>query len=281
MATRFPDIKPETAQAGAMRLEHSFLPVEGVGETRERRLWEAGVERWDLFDPASAPVGPTTSERIVAFLHEAHDRLQAADTHFFAERLPTSETWRLYEDFRDETVYFDIETTGLDSRHAVVTTLSAFQGGQMRTLVRDHDLTATRVEQLLNEAPLIASFNGVQFDVPFLEDSLGITIETPHLDLRYPCSRLGLKGGLKRIEQSLGISRGSSGVDGRDAIRLWRMYDRRGDGEALDRLIAYNQDDTENLQLLADVVAHELHETTAGPLLSELPHFGDPRQRSG
>jgi hypothetical protein len=38
-----------------MRLEHSFLPVEGVGETRERRLWEAGVERWDLFDPASRP----------------------------------------------------------------------------------------------------------------------------------------------------------------------------------------------------------------------------------
>jgi len=263
-----------------MRLEHSFLPVEGIGETRERRLWEAGVERWDLFEPTSAPVGPTTSERIMAFLDEAHDRLHAADTHFFADRLPSSETWRLYEDFRDETVYFDIETTGLDSRHAVVTTLSAYQGGQMRTLIRGHDLTATRVTQLLNDAPLIASFNGVQFDVPFIEESLGISIETPHLDLRYPCSRLGLKGGLKRIERVLGISRGSSGVDGRDAIRLWRMYDRHGDGEALDRLVAYNQDDTENLRMLADVVAHELHETTAGALLTELPHFGDPRQGS-
>ena len=264
-----------------MRLEHSFLPVEGVGETRERRLWEAGIERWDLFDPESAPLGPATAEQIMLFLEEADDRLRAADTRFFADRLPSAETWRLYEDFRDETVYFDIETTGLDSRHAVVTTLSAYQGGQMRTFVRDRDLTAGRVEQLLNEAPLIASFNGIQFDIPFLEESLGISIETPHLDLRYPCSRLGLKGGLKRIEQRLGIGRQSSGVDGRDAIRLWRMYDRRGDGSALDELIAYNQDDTENLQMLADVVAHELHTTTAGSLLSEVPHFGDPRQRSG
>ena len=33
-----------------VRIENSFIPVEGVGETTERRLWEAGVTTWDEFE---------------------------------------------------------------------------------------------------------------------------------------------------------------------------------------------------------------------------------------
>jgi uncharacterized protein YprB with RNaseH-like and TPR domain len=63
--------------------------------------------------------------------------------------------------------------------------------------------------------------------------------------------RLGLAGGLKRIEERLGIGdrTGVEGIHGLDAVRLWQEY-RRGSRSALDRLVRYNRADTVNLEPL-------------------------------
>ena len=99
-----------------MRIENSFIPVDGVGETTERRLWERGVTRWGEFDPAvDVPgVGATTADRIESFIAEALARLNDGDATYFDRAFPAGERWRLYENFRAETCFFDIETTGLD-----------------------------------------------------------------------------------------------------------------------------------------------------------------------
>jgi uncharacterized protein YprB with RNaseH-like and TPR domain len=62
---------------------------------------------------------------------------------------------------------------------------------------------------------------------------------------------LGYHGGLKRIEHQWGIVRedGVAGLTGFDAVLLWARY-RRGDSEALERLIAYNRADVVNLEVL-------------------------------
>jgi uncharacterized protein YprB with RNaseH-like and TPR domain len=73
-----------------------------------------------------------------------------------------------------------------------------------------------------------------------------------HIDLCPALRRLGYKGGLKRIEEILGIQRPPEveGLGGFDAVRLWREYRRRRDPRALDLLLAYNRADIENLSLL-------------------------------
>ncbi|MFD1571994.1 ribonuclease H-like domain-containing protein [Halorubrum laminariae] len=244
-----------------MRIENSFIPVEGVGETTERRLWRSGVTTWGDFEPGVdvSGVGTATADRIGSFIAEALERLDDGDAAYFDRAFPSQERWRLYENFRSKTCFFDIETTGLDEHRDRVTTVSFHRDGETTTLVAGEDLTAEAVAAQFRDASLLATFNGARFDVPFLETSLDIEVDTPHLDLMYPAKRIGLSGGLKPIEKQLGIERDRPDISGRDAVRLWREYER-GDADALDTLVSYNREDAENLRALADVVCASLHE---------------------
>lgn len=242
-----------------VRVENSFIPVHGVGETTERCLWRSGITHWSDFDPSV--VGERTGQRIARYIETGEQRLADGDAAFFAETFPTGEHWRLYETFRSGACYLDIETTGLDQVRHDVTVVTLHHAGETTTLVRGDDLHRARLRDVLADAALLVTFNGKQFDVPFLESAFDLELDHPHLDLRYPCGRLGLRGGLKSIEQTLGIDRGDDDLSGRDAVRLWHAYERHGDGAALERLISYNRDDTVNLADLAEIVASRLHET--------------------
>ena len=239
-----------------MRIENSFIPVRGVGEQTERELWRAGITHWNDFD--GSVVGATTADRIETFIETATDRLDAGDSRFFDEQFPSSERWRFYENFRGDTCFFDIETTGLSQESDDVTTVSFHQDGETTTLVQGDNLTAGALREQFDDAALVATFNGARFDVPFLETSFDVDVDVPHVDLMYPCKRLGLTGGLKSIEQEVGIARDEPDITGQDAVRLWHEYER-GSEEALDTLVRYNRDDARNLQTLMDVVADGLH----------------------
>ena len=249
-----------------MRVENSFIPVRGVGERTERKLWERGITHWDEFEPSA--VGPTTADRIEAFIEEARERLADGDSRYFSEAFPSGESWRLYENFREEACFFDIETTGLSHDRHDVTTVSFHRGGETRTLVCGDDLTAGALREEFERAPLLVTFNGKQFDVPFLERSFDLSIDNPHLDLRYPCRRIDLTGGLKAIEAEIGVERDRPDISGRDAVRLWREYER-GDEGSLDTLVSYNREDAVNLRALTDVVCETLHDTTFGTACGE------------
>lgn len=240
-----------------MRIENSFLPVRGVGEKTERRLWREGVTHWDDFEESL--VGDVQGQRIRAFIDRGRDRLAANDAAFFDDAFPSASRWRLYENFQDSTCFFDIETTGLNASHSEVTTVSFHRGDETTTLVRGEDLTRAAVAATIDDAGLLVSFNGKRFDVPFLEACFDLDIDRPHLDLMYPCRRLDLTGGLKAIERRVGIDRDRADLSGRDAVRLWHAHER-GDSDALDRLVSYNRADTENLRTLLDLVVERLHE---------------------
>jgi uncharacterized protein YprB with RNaseH-like and TPR domain len=240
-----------------MRIENSFLPVHGVGEKTERRLWREGITHWDDFEESL--VGDVQGRRINEFIENARTHLDAGNVRFFDDAFPSGSRWRLYENFRAATCFFDIETTGLDARHSEVTAISFHRAGETTTLVRGEDLTRAAIETELAAAGLLVSFNGKRFDVPFLEQSFGLDIDQPHLDLMYPCRQLDLTGGLKAIERAVGIDRDRPDISGRDAVRLWHQYER-GDEDSLRTLVSYNRADTANLQSLLDIVADRLHD---------------------
>ncbi|RDZ61590.1 exonuclease [Haloferax sp. Atlit-12N] len=250
-----------------MRIENSFIPVRGVGERTERNLWRAGATHWDEFD--ASLVGAKTGDRIETFIADAAAHLDDGNSRFFDDCFPSGERWRLYENFRDETCFFDIETTGLSPERDSVTTVSFYQDGETTTLVSGEDLTADALREQFTDAKLIATFNGARFDVPFLETSFDVSIDVPHVDLMYPCRTLDLTGGLKQIEKDVGIDRDRPDISGRDAVRLWREYER-GDQSSLDTLVSYNREDAVNLERLMETVTGRLHDRACEGLDAEL-----------
>jgi uncharacterized protein YprB with RNaseH-like and TPR domain len=248
-----------------VRIENSFIPVRGVGEVTERRLWERGITRWEEFHPEA--VGDTTAERIGQFIDIARDHLDRGDPRFFRDAFPSGSHWRLYENFRDSACFLDIETTGLSRHRDRVTVVGLHRAGETRTLVRGRGLSADALRRELRESKLLVTFNGKRFDGPFLEESFGLDLDLPHVDLMYPCRQLGLTGGLKAIETEVGIDRDRPDISGADAVRLWREYER-GNEDALETLVSYNHDDAANLERLMGLVVDRLHDEVFEPARS-------------
>jgi uncharacterized protein YprB with RNaseH-like and TPR domain len=98
----------------------------------------------------------------------------------------------------------------------------------------------------------LVTFNGSSFDLPVIRKRMYVDLKRDfeHCDLMHVCRRQGLRGGLKRVEQILGIGRATAGVSGWDAPRLWQRYEALDDREALNLLLEYNREDVVNLAML-------------------------------
>lgn len=229
-------------------LPHTFCHIPGIGPTTERKLWNAGISTWqDWRDPS--PVRLPASTRVDA-LTVLEQSLSAIDNNpgFFTDNLSSADSWRIFPHYREQTAYLDIETTGLDD-YAEVTTIAVYDGRQVFTYVNGHNLEDF-VDDIYKYS-VIVSYNGKSFDIPFLENYFRISLDQAQIDLRYVLARLGFKGGLKGCEKQLGLHRGNlDGVNGYFAVLLWREYQRYRDKRVLNTLLAYNIEDTVNLERL-------------------------------
>jgi uncharacterized protein YprB with RNaseH-like and TPR domain len=230
-------------------LRSSFCHIPGIGLKTEKKLWEAGITSWDKWSD-DLPLKIPAASRADAFaILEESRRAVNDDPKFFTSRLPGSESWRIFSDFRDRTAYLDIETNGL-AEGAEVTTIALYDGRTVRTYVNGINLDSF-LDDIWNYSVLV-SYNGKSFDIPFLENYFRVKLEHAQIDLRYVLARLGLKGGLKNCEKQLGLNRGHlDGVDGYFAVLLWNRYHYYNDPRALETLLAYNIEDTVNLERLA------------------------------
>lgn len=155
--------------------------------------------------------------------------------------------------------YLDIETTGLSPYGDQITVVGIYRdcrdSVRMRQLV-GHEITRDSVEEALQGVTTLHTYNGVQFDMRFLEAQLGVTLPASarHRDLMHDCWKRHLYGGLKAVERALGIPRSVEGVTGREAVSLWWRYVENGDVDALERLLAYNREDVENLLKLRQLL---------------------------
>lgn len=243
---------------GIKILQNTFIHIPGVGEKKEISFWENGILCWqdfmDNFDSIKAPLGV---KQLVALSVQEYKKKNHL---FFTPLLKTSEHWRAYHEFNDSCCYLDIETTGLDRRRNRITTIGLYDGNKSRVFVRGKDLHEFPDE--FKKYSMVVTFNGIMFDIPFLKENFpDVDYNKLHLDLRFAMKKLGYSGGLKKIEKAVGISRPDEvdGVDGFEAVRLWRRYEK-GDKKALDKLIKYNIEDIENLKTLSELTYDGLKE---------------------
>jgi uncharacterized protein YprB with RNaseH-like and TPR domain/predicted nuclease with RNAse H fold len=191
-------------------------------------------------------------------LYQSRDALATEDYSFFLERLAPGFHWRLLPDILKNALYLDIESTGLSRHHHYVTVIGALYQSRFCQWVWSEPLD--ELNEILQDASAIITFNGSRFDLPFLKDQLPLlTTDKPHLDLLYSARSAGLIGGQKEVEQSLCLKRPDdvSGLDGSDAVAAWcaALY---GDDAAFSRLLKYNRLDVEMMPRIAAAIAQIL-----------------------
>ncbi|HBD09439.1 MAG TPA: hypothetical protein DCZ69_14380 [Syntrophobacteraceae bacterium] len=239
-------------------LQHTFIHLPGVGLAIERRWWQQGVLTWtDLLARLPGLVrGSPWRQQVQGILEASLARKH--DARFFSERMKVAERWRLYGDFADQCAFLDIETTGGTDDWPDITVIGLYDGRHYRAFVQGIDLE--QFEDAILDFQLVVTFNGARFDLPCIHRSFrNFNAPWVHIDLRTVLMRLGYRGGLKAIEQRLGIQRPSDlqGMNGSDAVVLWHRY-LQGDHQALDTLIRYNREDVVNLRTLMDI-AYRTH----------------------
>jgi len=239
-------------------LKSTFLHLKGVGAKTEKSLWQQGVTKWEQYPVACDQFTLLEELAPPSPLCESIEAYNNGDMAFFAENLPASALYRAALEFPDQTLFLDIETTGLSIYYDIVTLVGWSIGNSFGVHINGQDDALFR--SILKKAKVLVTFNGTMFDLKFLakyyED-----IELPplHIDLRFLSKRVGLSGGQKKIEEHLGYKRNKDvvGMLGEAAPILWHKY-RRGENDALKRLVIYNHDDVEGMKTILDFCIEEL-----------------------
>lgn len=253
---------------GVTMIENTFLIVPGVGTKKEKTVWSSGVNTWTDFISNDSVNGISSKLKIKSdlVLTEACELLDNGDSRSLGDMLPRGEHWRLFDKFRNNASFLDIETNGLE-RDSLVTVVTVHNKKDTITLVQGDNLDAETLSDALEGTSILVTFNGSCFDVPVLKNSFPkIDLDMPHYDLRFGCRKVGYTGGLKYIEKTLGMDRpyDINDVDGEEAVRLWKLWERKRDKDALDRLIKYNRADTVNLETISEIIYKKLVTDYAG-----------------
>ncbi len=239
----------------------SFIPR--IGEDTEKKLARLGITNWDHFLENKKISGFSDQNKAYCdeFIEKARKNLLVKNHLFFQNYLKEREHWLLYDHFKLHTAFLDIETTGLSRERNRMTTLSIWDGKKTETFINginmDHDTLAKEFDKY----KMFVTFNGTTFDIPFIKAKFPeLCIDKLHIDLRWLGYKIGLRGGLKRIEKDIGINREGevADINGLMAVRLWKRWEKHGDKNALDLLVKYNQEDVINLEKLADMMTKRL-----------------------
>jgi len=244
-------------------IQNSFIFLERIKRGLEDKLWEQGIHSWDSFLEAKKIIGLSNVRKkyYERKILEARKQLYSFNSTYFKNKLPQSEYYRLYDFFKEDCIFLDIETTGLDPKNNDITLIGLFDGINTKTMIKGINFNLKTLKEELKNYKLIVTFNGSSFDVPFINKIYpNLLPNIPNFDVKSVTDRLNLKGGLKEIEKKLGIKRNKiiEKFYGGDALTLWKMYRATGDDYYLKLLVEYNEEDIINLKTVAEFCVEKL-----------------------
>jgi uncharacterized protein YprB with RNaseH-like and TPR domain len=258
---------------GRKMLKKTFLHIRGFkNPQKEQTLWKEGILNWDeLLNSAKCPK-KAKANQIPDWYLESNKALEEGDIDYFADRVPKAEHYRLALACPKETMFLDIETTGLYSQTDDITIIGWSLGGRFQVIVVGRDDPGQFLSDL-SKAKALATFNGKAFDMKFIQrDFPKASFPKTHADLRFISKRAGFSGGQKYIERQIGLSRNCQIADGEEAVYLWYKYIRGKNTaqrkEALRQLIIYNHADIEGMKHIFDACLKKL---SAQGLLPPVP----------
>jgi len=230
-------------------LRNTFCHIHGVGVKGEQSLWKEGIMTWDDLLKCEGNLFGRKTERIREAIKESQDRLQNGNLAYFAERLPDSQYWRFFSEFRGSTAYLNVETSSLDPWLQYITVMTLYDGKDLSSYVYGKNLNDFMED--VKKYSVLITYNGKRLDLPFLRIFMGLEPSQPHIDLRYLLNSVGLKGGLKGCEETIGIDRGDlKDLDGCSALALWAEYEKNHNKKALETLLSYSAYDAVSLESL-------------------------------
>jgi uncharacterized protein YprB with RNaseH-like and TPR domain/predicted nuclease with RNAse H fold len=238
----------------------TFKHFTGIGPKKEKQLWASGVLTWkDLGrEEKQLPLLPDLVSREEKELKESWAAYHCGDSEYFARKLQPSEYYRIALTYPKDTMFLDIETTGLSWFYDHITLVGWSLGEEYKVYIKGDD--SSELTDAFRSAKALVTFKGSLFDLKFLRNEFP---ELPsiqsHIDLRFFSRRVGLKGGQKQIEKEIGVNRKHEiqEMDGETAPLLWYKF-CAGDFEALKKLIAYNQADVQGMKAIFDEVIRRL-----------------------
>lgn len=254
-------------------LTETFIHVPEVGFERERALWEGGFRTWwDVLNATDDQLPPGTP---TAFLRQtlssSLEALERSDWEDVARLLKPANHWRALRMLEApvpqpltlpplRVLALDIETEGISKWENHVTAVGVCgdaTGFAPLALLPHRPQFQDQLFGVLEQTDLLLTFNGSQFDIPFLKAQPGLhrmPIPPFHVDLRFLFAASGIRGGLKRVQVDMGYKREGAlaEVDGYMAVLLWQEHLRRTPG-ALDTLVRYCLEDVVVLLDLAPI----------------------------
>lgn len=238
----------------------TFRHIKGIGKKTESALWKKGITTWDKYLKLNGKQLSLFDDNGRNPIESSVKAYKEGNTGFFAHALPNCEYYRIAVTYPKETIFLDIETTGLSLYYDQITLVGWSIGQQYGVYLNDQDPSG--LFQALNSAKTIVTFNGTLFDLKFLKKTFpDIFIPPIHVDLRFFAKRVGLSGGQKAIEPQVGYKRPRlvEGMEGESAPILWYKY-RRGDKGALKELVTYNHADIEGMKHIFDYALKKIYE---------------------
>lgn len=247
-------------------LKKSFIFLDKISHASEKKIWAQKIHTWDHFLDAKAVEGLGIARKVFCDqqIHHAKKAVVEDDAQKLSTLFPKQEHWRLYNFFKEQACFLDIETSGY---YGDITVVGIYDGRETKTMVKGKNLNPHLLAELLQQYKMIVTFNGSSFDLPVINRYYPNTIPTiAHLDLRHLLAKLGYNGGLKSIEKQLGIRRAEEvrDVNGSDAVYFWNMYKATGKEKYLELLVKYNEEDIINLKPLAEFAVKEMEKKVLG-----------------
>ena len=237
-------------------IRNSFIFLEKIGKKGEQNIWNCGIKDWQDFinEKKVKGISKQKKEYYNRRINEAQKFLLEDDPKYFINKLPKKEMWRLYDHFKDDCCFLDIE---VDSYGKIILVgISDYYN--TNSFVRGFNLDKNILEKELQKYKIIITFNGSSFDLPKLKKELHVEMNSPHIDLKPLCVNLGLKGGLKEVERILELRRPQHLLG--NPVELWKAFHASGDREYFELLRDYNNEDIENLKVIMDVVYKKMKE---------------------